>query len=111
MRRARPGGTRGEQPVFVHALPGAASFAACLRLFRSYPLAVAPCYADGWQRSIVLYHRTAEGSGFFVLTQDPAEHFTLRAWDPLHGGCQPIRPGEPVPVAIHQVVTEGMPVP
>lgn len=26
--------------MFVHALPGAASYAACLRLFRSYPLAV-----------------------------------------------------------------------
>src|SRR5580658_9628348 len=83
MRRARPGGTRGEQPVFVHALSGAASFAACLRLFRSYPLAVSPCYYGGWHRSIVLRHRTADGIGFHVLTQDPAEHFTLRPWDSL----------------------------
>jgi hypothetical protein len=42
--------------VFVHALSGAASFAACLRLFRSYPLAVSPWSGDGRHRSIVLRH-------------------------------------------------------
>src|SRR5580692_3139302 len=98
MRRARPGGTRGEQPVFVHALSGAASFAACLRLFRSYPIAVSPCYSGGWHRSIILRHRAFEGSGFYVLTQDPAEHFTLRPWHPDEGECEEIRPGAPVSV-------------
>ncbi|MGH3210580.1 MAG: hypothetical protein ACRDNO_22785 [Trebonia sp.] len=93
--------------MFVHALSGAASFAACLRLFRSYPLAVSPCYSGGWHRSIVLRH----GSGFHVLTQDPAERFTLRPWHPADGECQEIRPGSPVPVISHQVITEGMPVP
>jgi hypothetical protein len=104
--------------VFVHALSGAASFAACLRLFRSYPLAV--CYS-GWHRSIVLRHRafehgafehgTFDGSGYYVLTQDPAEHFTLRPWNPAEGGAQEIRPGAPVPAVSHRVITEGMPVP
>ena len=40
--------------MFVHARSGAASFAACLRLFRSYPLAVT--ISSGWQRSIVDEH-------------------------------------------------------
>ena len=41
--------------MFVHAPSGAASFAACQRLFRYYPLAVNPQGpASGWQRSIVL---------------------------------------------------------
>jgi hypothetical protein len=59
--------------VFVHALSGAASFAAALKLFRTYPLAVSPWSDDGWQRSLVLRY----GSGFFVLSQDPAR--ALRA--------------------------------
>jgi hypothetical protein len=95
--------------VFVHARSGAASFAACLRLFRSYPLAVN--LSSGWHRSIVLRHRAFEGSGFFVLTQDPAGHFTLRPWDPADGECHEIRPGTPVPVISHRVITEGLPVP
>src|ERR1700730_6517232 len=94
-------GERGEQPVFVHALSGAASFAACLRLFRSYPLSVnffypdepeivrtslegqdksgssSPRYSGGWQRSIILRHRAFEGSGYYVLAQAPSGHFTL----------------------------------
>ncbi len=95
--------------MFVHALPGAASFAACLRLFRTYPLAVN--LSGSWQRSIVLRHRAFEGSGFYVLTQDPAGRFTLRSWDPADGECHEIGPGTPVPATSHRVITEGMPVP
>jgi len=115
--------------VFVHALSGAASFAACLRLFRSYPLAVSPWSADGQHRSIVLRYPGAEEDrasgkgGFFVLSQDTADHFVLRPWacDSAGGGdgCgqpreftyQEIRPVDPVPAAVHQVIAEGMPVP
>jgi hypothetical protein len=98
--------------VFVDALPGAASFAACLRLFRSYALAVSAFPADaGACRGIVLRHRAFEGSGYYVLTQDPAAHFTLRPWHPDDGAAQDIRPGAPVSVASHRVITEGMPVP
>jgi hypothetical protein len=97
--------------VFVDALPGAAAFAASLRLFRSYPLAVTPSYSGGWRYSIVLRHRAFGGSGFFVLTQDPAGHFTLRPWHPDEGESQEIRPGVTVPVTSHRVITEGMPVP
>ena len=99
--------------MFVHALPGAASFAACLRLFRSYPLAVnsfhpvdtgagalpagqavrgqherglaaAPRRA-GWRRSIVLRHHGAGGTSCYVLTQDPGDDFALWTW-PSRGG-------------------------
>jgi hypothetical protein len=111
--------------VFVHALSGAASFAACLRLFRSYPLAVNHFFPDdadlgssvppycpgGLHRSIILRHRAFEGSSFFILTQDPAEHFTLRPWRSDEGECEEIRPGTPVSVTSHRVITEGMPVP
>jgi hypothetical protein len=121
--------------VFVHALSGAASFAACLRLFRSYPLSVnffypdepeivrtslegqdksgssSPRYSGGWQRSIILRHRAFEGSGYYVLAQDPSGHFTLRPRNPADGECQEIRPGTPVPVTSHRVITEGLPVP
>lgn len=97
--------------MFVHALSGAAAFAACLRLFRSYPLAVTPSCSGGWQRSITLRHREFGGSGFYVLTQGPAEHFTLRPWRPEEGERQEIRLGAPVPVTSHRVITGGMPVP
>ena len=129
--------------MFVHTLPGSASFGAGLRLFRSYPLAVNPrCPGDaapagsaacgrdgkglapprcsgGGCRSIVLRHLGFDGSGYYVLTQDPADHFTLRPWDAGdgdgdgdgHGECQQIRPGTPVPVTSHQIITEGLPVP
>jgi hypothetical protein len=70
-----------------------------------------PCHSGGWHRSIVLRHRAFEGSGFYILSEDPAGHFTLRPWNPADGECQEIRPGTPVPVISHRVITEGMPVP
>jgi hypothetical protein len=108
--------------VFVHALSGAASFAACLRLFRSYPLALNPSspgdpglssarHAAGWRGSIVLRHRAFDDTGFYVLTQHPAEHFTLRPWLAGDDESHEIRPGTPVPVVSHRIITEGMPVP
>jgi hypothetical protein len=97
--------------VFVHALSGAASFAACLRLFRCYPLAVAPHYSDAWYRSIVLRHRTAERTAWYLLTQGQAEHFTLRPWGTGDAAGRMIRPGEQVTAAVQRVIAEGMPVP
>jgi hypothetical protein len=108
------GAARGQreeqQSVFVHALSGAASFAAAIRLFRTYPLAVSSCSperwsGDGWHRSIVLQY----GTDFYVLSQDPAEHFVLRPWG--DGDYHEIRPVALVPAAVHEVLTEGMPVP
>jgi hypothetical protein len=120
LRRARPG-EREEHPVSVDILSGAAPFAACLRLFSSYPLAVTPWPAasgqsSGDQWSMVLRHgsggETAAGPGaaYFVLSQDQAGHFVLRPWDTLGAGRR-IRPAEAVPAAVHEVIANGMPVP
>jgi len=119
--------------VFVHALPGAASFAACLRLFQSYPLAVnslhpvdtgagtaghpvrgqherdqaAATRRARWRHSIVLWHRGAGGTGCYVLTQDPGDDFALWTWQPR--GAQDKRvPGQPVHC---QRIRPGLPVP
>ena len=107
--------------MFVQALSGAASFAACLRLFRSYPLAVSPCYSGGWHRSIVLRHRAFTHGAFMhgacegpASTSSPRTRpssFTLRPWNPADGERQEIRPGTPVSVTSHRIITEGMPVP
>ncbi|HEY0936928.1 MAG TPA: hypothetical protein VGD91_24740 [Trebonia sp.] len=96
--------------MFVHALSGAPSFAACVGLFRSYPLAVSR-FPGGWHRAMVLHHRGSAGAGYHVLTRDAAECFTLRPWDPAAGPAHEIRPGRPVPAASHQVIAEGMPLP
>ena len=130
----------------VEVLSGAASFAACLRLFSSYPLAVTPSPAGGPERSMVLRHGVlpedacdesfADGflagssgiagsaaasyspairagceAAYFVLSQDQASHFALRPWDAPAGAGQPIRPALAVPVAAHEVIANGMPVP
>ena len=123
----------------VQVLSGAASFAACLRLFSSYPLAVTPSAAGGPERSMVLRHGapaesalggsfadgltvgacgTADSPGatgcaaaYFVLSQDQASQFVLRPWAAPEGAGQPIRPAVAVPVAAHEVIANGMPVP
>lgn len=119
--------------MFVHALPGAASFAACLRLFRSYPLAVnslhpvdtgvrtaghpvrgqherdqaAASRRAGWRRSIVLWHRGAGGIGCYVLTQDAGDDFALWTWPSRGTTCQQAQ-GRPVHC---QRIRPGLPVP
>ena len=95
----------------VHALPGAASFAACSQLFGRYPLAVMPHYADGGYRSMVLINCAAGPDDFFVLTQARDDLFVIRSWNRRDGVNQEIRPGEPVSGIIHQAVTGSMPVP
>ena len=94
--------------MLAHALSGA-SFAACTRLFRRYPLAVTPRSADGWYRSMVLMGRAAGPPRFFVLTQARDDLFIIRSWD--LGIFQEIRPGEPVSDGIRQLIADGMPVP
>ena len=61
--------------MFVHALSGAASFAACLRLFRSYPLSVSPCYSGGWQRSIVLRQSCVISDSTLIRARTSSERF------------------------------------
>jgi hypothetical protein len=96
-----------EQTVLVHALSGAA----CLQLFKRYPLAVTPHSSDSGYRSMVLMSRAAGPAGFFVLTQAGDDLFVIRSWNRRDGINQQIRAGEPVSGLIRQVVTSGIPVP
>jgi hypothetical protein len=97
--------------VFVQALSGAASFAACLRLFRCYPLAVTPPAVTGGYQSMVLMNRAAGSAGFYVLTQVHEDLFVIRSWDGRDGLSHEIRPEEPVSVVTRQVLSDGMPLP
>lgn len=93
------------------AASGAASFAACLRLFRRYPLAVTPPAASAGYRSMVLMTRAAGESGFHVLTQIDDELFIIRPWDGRDGFGQEIRPRDPVSCLTWQVLSDAMPLP
>jgi hypothetical protein len=92
----------------VHALSGTASFAACSRLFRRYPMAVRLHLADDWYRSMVLLDRAA---GFFILSQARDGSFRVRSWHRHQGVDEEIRPGEPVSDSARRVLADGMPVP
>src|ERR1700728_3167571 len=102
---------RKEQSVFVQALSGAASFAACLRLFRCYPLAVTPPATSGGYRSMVLVSRATGSAGFYVLTHVDDDLFVIRSWDGRDGLAQEILPREPVSGVTRQVISDGMPLP
>jgi hypothetical protein len=101
------------QTVYVHSptASGAASFAACLRLFRSYPLAVTPPDAGAGYRSMVLMNRDDGMTGFFVLTQINDELFIINPWDGRDGFAQEIRPRHPVSGVTWQVLSDAMPLP
>jgi len=60
---------------------------------------------------MVLMNRVAGPAGFFVLTQASDDLFVIRSWNRRDGINEQIRPGEPVSGIIHQVVTNGIPVP
>ena len=62
--------------MLAHARPGDAAFAACLRLFRHYPLAVRRHYAEHRYGSMVL------------MTRDAGVSAVLR---PHHGMGRPVR--------------------
>jgi len=95
----------------IHAPSGTTTFEACLRLFERYPLAITLDAADGGSLSMVLLSHAAGPAGFCVLTQARDDLFVVRSWN-RHGGVdQPIRPGEPVPGAIRQLIAGGMPLP
>ncbi len=93
--------------MLVHALSGAA----CSQLFSRYPLAVTPHSADSGYQSMVLMSRAGGPAGFFVLTRASDDLFVIRSWNRRDGINQQIRPGEPVPGTIYEVVTDGIPVP
>jgi hypothetical protein len=109
--RVIPGSSRKEQTVLAHALPGDTAFAACLRLFRQYPLAVRRHYAEHRFGSMVLMTRNAGVSRFFVLIMEWDDLFVLRHWDRRDGARVEIGRDDPIPAEIRQVIETGVPVP
>jgi hypothetical protein len=97
--------------MLAHAWSGDAVFAACLRLFRSYPLAVRRHYAEHRYGSLVLLDRSAGGDRFFVLIMEWDDLFVLRPWDRRDGARIEIRRDEPVSGDARQVIESAVPVP
>jgi hypothetical protein len=97
--------------VLVHARSGDAAFAACLRLFRSYPMAVRRHYAEHRFGSMVLMSRDAGTSRFFVLIMEWDDLFVLRHWDRRDGPRVEIGPHEAVPDEVRRVIEASIPVP
>jgi hypothetical protein len=95
----------------VQAQPGDAAFAACLRLFRQYPLAVRRHYAEHRYGSMVLLSRAAGTARFYVLIMAWDDLFVLRHWDRRDGRRTEIGAGRPVPEALAALITGSVPVP
>ncbi len=94
-----------------HARPGDAVFAACLRLFRNYPMAVRRHYAEHRYGSMVLMNRDAGTPRFFVLIMEWDDLFVLRHWDRRDGARVEIGPHGPVPGEAGRVIETSVPVP
>ena len=97
--------------MLVHARSGDDVFAACLRLFRRYPLAVRRHYAEHRYGSLVLMSRAAGAARFFVLIMEWDDLFVLRHWDRRDGARWEIRSSGPVPDEVRQVIRTSVPVP
>jgi hypothetical protein len=97
--------------VPVHDQSGDKAFAACLRLFRNYPLAVRRHYAEHRYGSMVLMSRDAGITRFFVLIMEWDDLFVLRHWDRREGPRVEIGPSGPVPDEVRQVIETSVPVP
>ena len=93
------------------ARPGQAAFAACLRLFFHYPLAVRRHYAEHRYGSLVLLDAAAGRTRFYVLVMERDELFVLRHWDRRDGHRAEIGPDTPVPAEATRIVQAGVPVP
>jgi hypothetical protein len=97
--------------VLVPARSGDATFAACLRLFRHYPLAVRRHYAEHRYGSMVLMNRAAGTTRFYVLIMEWDDLFVLRHWDRRDGGRVEIGPSGLVNGEASQVIGTSVPVP
>ena len=95
----------------VQAQPGEAAFAACLRLFRQYPLAVRRHYAEHRYGSMVLLSRATGTARFYVLIMEWDDLFVLRHWDRRDGRRAEIRSGRPVPAEVAGLIADSVPVP
>jgi hypothetical protein len=97
--------------VLVPARPGQAAYAACLRLFRQYPLAVRRHYAERRYGSMVLMGPGAGAARFFVLTMEWDDLFLLRSWDRRDGARVRIGRDEPGPAGVRRLIESSVPVP
>jgi hypothetical protein len=97
--------------VLADARSGDTAFAACLRLFRRYPLAVRRHYAEHRYGSMVLMSRDIGTATFFVLIMEWDDLFLLRPWDRRHGPRVEIRRDGPVPGEVRELIETGVPVP
>lgn len=94
-----------------HAQSGDSAFAACLRLFRGYPLAIRRHYAEHRYGSLVLMNRAAGRARFFVLIMEWDDLFVIRPWDRRDCARVEIRPSEPVPGDVREIIESAVPVP
>jgi len=99
-----------ERAVLAHAPSGETVFAACLRLFHSYPLAVRRHYAEHRYGSMVMMSGEAGAAGFFVLIMERDDLFAIRPWDRRDWARVEIRPREPVDDGVRRLIGSGVPV-
>jgi hypothetical protein len=100
-----------EQTVLVQTPPGGAAFAACLRLFRNFPLAVRRHYAEHRYGSMVLMKRGPSAARCYVLVMEWDDLFMLRHWDRRDGARLEIGRDTAVPGDVLAVLEDGVPVP
>jgi hypothetical protein len=99
-----------EHAVLAHAPSGETVFAACLRLFHSYPLAVRRHYAEHRYGSMVMMSRDAGTASFFVLIMERDDLFAIRPWDRRDWARVEIRPRGPVDDEVRRLIGSGVPV-
>jgi hypothetical protein len=96
--------------VLAYAQSGETLFAACLRLFHSYPLAVRRHYAEHRYGSMVMMSGETGTAYFFVLIMERDDLFAIRPWDRRDWARVEIRPREPVDESVSRLIRSSVPV-
>jgi hypothetical protein len=96
--------------VLANARSGDTVFTACLRLFRSYPLAVRRHYAEHRYGSMVLMNRDAGTARYCVLIMERDDLFTIAPWDRREWARAEIRPHGPVDAGVRWLIMSSVPV-
>ena len=95
--------------MLAHAQTGDTVFTACLRLFRSYPLAVRRHYAEHRYGSMVLMSRDAGTTRHCVLIMERDDLFTIQPWDRREWARMEIRPRGPVDAGVRWLIMSSVP--
>jgi hypothetical protein len=96
--------------VLANPQSGDTVFTACLRLFRSYPLAVRRHYAEHRYGSMVLMNRDGGTSRYCVLVKERDDLFTIAPWDRRDWARAEIRPNRPVDAGVRWLIMSSVPV-